>query len=443
MASGPRRRIALRLALAFVAVAVVGVALVSVLAVVFSEHDISRLEQQRRDDLVRSLTIDAAATYNTGKPGWSDVDLRPALQHAASSGTEVTVLDANGNFVASNMEGSVHGLDVHASPIMLNENRIGTLFVRFSGRSLVASVDSLRTSVIGAVLAAAGLAAVLALVVALIVSRRITRPVAQLLESARAMRDGDRQARVGHIKGAPAELAELATTFDAMAESLARQEQLRRDLVADVAHELRTPVAVLQANCEALLDGVVEHTPAQTASLHEEVVRLGRIVDDLQRLAAAKAAAVQLNLEPCDLAEIAETAGETWETRFSLAGLAFTRKLESAVVEADAGRMHQVIANLLTNAMKFTPRGGEVVLSVSVNGGDARLEVRDSGVGIAKSDQVHLFERLWRATNSGPEGSGIGLAVSAELVRAHGGTIEVVSEPERGSRFTVVLPLID
>ena len=181
------------------------------------------------------------------------------------------------------------------------------------------------------------------------------------------MRDGDRQARVGHIKGAPAELAELATTFDAMAESLAGQEQLRQDLVADVADELRTPLAVLQANCEALLDGVVEHTPAQTASLHEEVVRLGRIVDDLQRLAAAKAAAVQLILEPCDLAEIAEAAGETWETRFSLAGLEFTRKLEPAVVEADAGRIHQVIANLLSNALKFTPRGGEVVLSVSVD----------------------------------------------------------------------------
>lgn len=443
MASGPRRRIALRLALAFVAVALVGVVLVSVLAVVFSEHDISSLEQQRRNDLVRSLTIDAAATYNTGRPGWSDVDLRPALQHALSSGTQVSVLDTNGNVIASNMQGTVYGPDVHASPIMLNENRIGTLLVRFSGRSLVASVDSLRTSVVGAVIAAAGLASVLALVVALIVSRRITRPVTLLINSARAMRDGDRQARVGHMKRAPAELAELATTFDGMAESLAQQEQLRQDLVADVAHELRTPLAVLQANCEALLDGVVEHTPAQTLSLHEEVVRLARIVDDLQRLAAAKAAAVQLILEPCDLAEIAETAGEAWETRFSLAGLEFIRRLESAVVEADAGRMHQVIANLLTNALKFTPRGGKVVLSVSVVGDSARLEVRDTGVGISNSDQAHLFERRWRATDSGPNGSGIGLAVAAELVRAHRGTIEVVSEPQRGSRFTVVLPLMD
>jgi two-component system sensor histidine kinase BaeS len=295
--------------------------------------------------------------------------------------------------------------------------------------------------VIGAVVAAAGLAAVLALVVALVVSRRITRPVAQLLESARAMRDGDRQARVGHIPRAPPELAELAATFDAMAESLAVQEGLRRDLVADVAHELRTPVAVLQANCEALLDGVVEHTPAQTASIHEEVVRLGRIVDDLQQLAAAKAAALQLILEPCDLAEIAKTAGDTWESSFSLAGLTFTRALQPAVVEADVGRVHQVVVNLLSNALKFTPKGGEVVLSVFVQDDAARLEVCDTGVGIAKSDQAHLFERLWRAATSGPEGSGIGLAVSAELVRAHGGTIEVVSELQRGSRFTVVLPL--
>ena len=433
----------MRLAVALVVVAVLAVALVSVLAVVFSNRDINRLEDQRRSDLTRSLAIDAAATYNTGRPGWSDVYLQPALAHAASTGTQVEVVDGNGAVVASSLAGSIGQAGVVETPIMLNDNRIGTLYVKFSGRSLLTSVDNLRASVAGAVVAAAGLAAVLALVVALVVSRRITRPVALLIESARAMRDGDRQARVGPIKGAPAELAELAMTFDSMADALASQEQLRRDLVEDVAHELRTPVAVLQANCEALLDGVIEHTPAQTASLHEEVVRLGRIVDDLQTLAAAKAAAVQLTLEPRDLAEIAQVAGEAWETSFAVAGLSFTRSLRPATVEADAGRLHQVIGNLLTNALKFTPRGGRVVMSVSSNETHARLEVQDSGVGIEPAEQGHLFERLWRgASSEQAEGSGIGLAVAAELVHAHRGTIEVESRPGRGSRFTVVLPLV-
>ena len=108
--------------------------------------------------------------------------------------------------------------------------------------------------------------------------------------------------------------------------SLADQERLRRDLVQDVAHELRTPLAVLQANCEALLDGVVEHTPAQTASLHEEVMRLARIVDDLQTLGAAKAAALELTLAPCDLAEIARGAAEAWEASFLVKRIEFTRQ---------------------------------------------------------------------------------------------------------------------
>jgi two-component system sensor histidine kinase BaeS len=443
MSRGPGPRIALRLAVALVVVAILGVALASGLAVVFSGRDITSLEQQRRSDLIRSLVIDAAGAYNTGKPGWSDVDLQPALAHAASSGTQVEVVDQSGNVVTTDLVGSVHQPGLQVSPILLNQNRIGTLYVKFSGRSLLASVDNLRSSVAGAVVAAAGLAAILALAVALVVSRRITRPVALLIESARAMRDGDRQARVGPIKGAPAELAELAMTFDSMADSLAGQERLRRDLVEDVAHELRTPLAVLQANCEALLDGVIEHTPAQTASLHEEVVRLGRIVEDLEVFAAAKAAAVELRLAPCDLAEIAQGAGESWATTFALAGIDFTRSLETVTVEADAGRMHQVISNLLTNALKFTPAGGQVTLSVSPVDSEARLEVRDTGVGIAPADQSRLFERLWRGSGpQQPDGSGIGLAVAAELVHAHRGTIEVDSEPGRGSVFAVVLPVL-
>ena len=187
--------------------------------------------------------------------------------------------------------------------------RIGTLLVRFTGQGLTASVYNLRASLVRAVIGAAGLAAVLALLAAVLVSRRITRPVTRLIESVRAMGRGDEQARVGQVAGAPAELRELAVAFDQMADTLIAHEQVRRNLVADVAHELRTPVAVLQANTEALLDGLVAHTPEQTVSLHEEVLRLGRMVEDLQTLAAAEAAALQLSRQPCDLAQIAGGGG--------------------------------------------------------------------------------------------------------------------------------------
>jgi len=437
-----QRPVGLRLALAFVAVAVLAVALVAILAVLFTDKDIAVLVQQRRDDLTRSLAADAVSTYKTGQPGWTDVYLTPALELAASDGAQAAIFDGRGKLVTSTLgtSGGTAGLD--RRPLMLGGRRIGTLLVRFTGQGVGASANNLRVSLIRAVIGAAGLAAVLALLVALAVSRRITRPVIRLIESARAMGHGDRQARVGDVPGAPAELRELAVTFDQMADTLAAQEQLRRDMAADIAHELRTPVAVLQANTEALLDGVLAHTPEQTASLHEEVLRLGRMVEDLQTLAAAEAAALQLSLRPCDLAQIAAAAAEDWEASLTAAGISFQRELEPAPVLADPGRLHQVIGNLLSNALKFTPAGGRIEMLLSQADGQARLEVRDTGPGISPEDQPHVFDRLWRGTQASQiTGSGIGLAVAAELTRAHQGTIELSSELGIGSQFTLTMPL--
>jgi two-component system, OmpR family, sensor histidine kinase BaeS len=433
--------VGLRLALAFIAVAVLAVALVAVLAVLFTDKDISALVQQRRDDLTNSLAADAVSTYDTGKPGWYDVDLAPALKLADSDGAQAAVLDDHGHVVASTLGPRIPSGAIRRE-LTSGGQRIGTLLVRFTGQGLTASANDLRASLVRAVIGAAGLAAVLALLAAVLVSRRITRPVTRLIESVRAMGRGDRRARVGQVADAPAELRELAVAFDQMADNLTVQEQLRRNLVADVAHELRTPVAVLQANTEALLDGLVAHTPEQTASLHEEVLRLARMVEDLQTLAAAEAAALQLSRRPCDLAQIAAAEAAEWDASFATAGVSFTRRLEPAPVLADPGRLHQVITNLLSNALKFTPPGGQVGMSLSRNGGQARLEVSDTGPGISPDDQVHVFDRLWRGAGAAQTaGSGIGLAVAAELARAHEGRIEVASEPGCGSRFTLVLPL--
>jgi two-component system, OmpR family, sensor histidine kinase BaeS len=434
--------VGLRLALAFIAVAVLAVALVAVLAVLFTDRDISALIEQRRSDLTNSLAADAVSTYNTGKPGWYDVDLAPALKLADSDGAQAAVLDDQGRVVASTLTdpGSLSG--IIRRQLTSGSQQIGTLLVRFTGQGLTASAYHLRASLVRAVIGAAGLAAVLALLAAVVVSRRITRPVTRIIESARAMGRGDRRARVGQIADAPAELRELAAAFDQMADSLTAQEQLRRNLVADVAHELRTPVAVLQANTEALLDGLVAHTPEQTVSLHEEVKRLGRMVEDLQTLAAAEAAALQLSRQPCDLAQIAAEEADDWDASFAAAGVSFTRRLEPAPVLADPVRLHQVITNLLSNALKFTPPGGQVRISLSPGGGKARLEVSDTGPGMSPDDQAHVFDRLWRGAGAArTAGSGIGLTVAAELARAHEGNIDVASELGHGSRFTLVLPL--
>lgn len=435
--------VARRLAVAFVAMAVLAVVIVTGLVIALGGRDINAMVQERREDLTRSLRANAAATYNTGTPGWSDVDLQPALDLAARSGTTFAVLDNHGNVVASTIGDPSIMASAARSPITVRDQRIGTLVVSYTDRGLVDSADDLRFSLTKAVVGAAALASLLAVIVALLVARRLTRPVVQLIRATRSMSEGDRGVRVGHLANAPRELEELAASFDSMAGALTEQDQLRRNLVSDIAHELRTPVAILQANCEALLDKIVPHTPAQTASLHEEVLRLAGLVDDLQSLASADAASLHLSLVPCDLAVIADVAVDAMAPRIKAADLTVTRALEPALIDGDPVRLHQAITNVLTNAQKFTPAGGRINVDLTSRSGRARLAVSDTGPGISGEDQAHIFERFWRGRNAGSTaGSGIGLAVVAQLVDAHGGSVAVDSQPGIGTSIVLSFPLV-
>jgi two-component system, OmpR family, sensor histidine kinase BaeS len=431
--------IGLRLALAFVAVALAAVALIAIMTAAFAAADVSHLAQQQRRDLTRAMTVAAGAAWDKTN-GWQGADLESVLDVGNRIGADVQIADGAGRAVAASPTFARGTGPVYRDSVVVRGQRVGTVTVRLTGAGFVAADNALRAALWRAIAGAAGLAALFALLVALGVSRRITRPVIRLIEVARAMGHGDRTARVGEIR-APDELHELAGTLDWMAETMARQEQLRRDVVADVAHELRTPVAVLQAGHEALLDQVVEPTPAQLSSLRDEVLRLARMVDDLHTLAAAEAAALQLTRAPSDLAEIAAAAADSMAARFDAAGLTLRRRLTPVTVMADAGRMHQVITNLLSNALKFTPPGGEVTLEAGLSDGRAVLSVSDTGSGIPADELPLIFDRFWRGkTATGATGSGIGLAIVAELVRAHDGQVEATSSPERGTQVTVSLP---
>ena len=226
-----------------------------------------------------------------------------------------------------------------------------------------------------------------------------------------------------------------------MADALELEDELRRVLVADVAHELRTPLAILQATTEAMADGITEPTAATLSSLHDETLRLGRIVEDLEVLASAEAAELSMEFKPVDLALVAGEAADALEGQLVSAGLSLTRDLEPAVVRGDKNRLHQVVTNLLTNAIKFTSAGGAVSVSVSMRDRVARIVVEDSGRGIPPDDLDHVFDRFWR----GPDvrhtaGSGVGLAVVQELVRAHKGEVSVSSREGFGATFVVTIP---
>jgi signal transduction histidine kinase len=432
--------LALRLALGFLGVALAAVALLAGLTAVFAARDVSSLARSQRGELTTAIAAAAGAAWErTGS--WSGADLSPALDLAARTGADAQIRDNRGAVVASSPGyGAQAGRPTFSSPVRVDGRRVGTAVVRFTGAGIGSADHALETALLRALAAAAGLAALLALVTALAIARRLASPVARIISVTRAMGSGQRDARVGAVR-APAELRELATAFDQMADRLDRNEQLRRDLVADVAHELRTPVAILQAGHEALLDGVAEPTPAELASLRDEVLRLARMIGDLQRLSAADAAALQLTRRRCDLASIAADAADSLASRFDAAGTVLERRLTGVDVLADRRWLHQLVTNLLTNALKFSPAGSRVIVEVRPEPDAAVLTVTDSGIGIPAADMPHIFERFWRGSPAAQTpGSGIGLAIAAELATAHGGDLAATSRPGAGTQMTLTLP---
>jgi two-component system, OmpR family, sensor histidine kinase BaeS len=439
----PRPRgdsLSMHLALGFLGVALAAIALVTGLTVAFAAADVGDLVTQQRTNLTEAVAGAAGASW-AQQSSWDGADLGPTLDLVSRTGVEAEILDQDGSLVTTSANfAALAGMSQVSAPVVFNGQRVGTVIVRFSGSGLGSADHPLRSALVRAVAAAAGLAALLALVSGFVVARRLTRPVGHIISVTRARGGGERSARIGEVR-APSELREMGMVLDQMADMLDRNEQVRRDLVADVAHELRTPIAVLQAGHEALVDGFAEPTPDQLASLRDEVLRLARMVDDLQSLAAADAAALHLAQRPSDLADIAATAADSLAGRFSAAGISLERRLEWAEILADPRWMHQVVTNLLTNALKFSRPGGTVSIDTGMAGTEAILHVSDTGIGIPPAELPHIFERFWRGRQaSQTSGTGIGLAIAAELVRAHGGNLTAESEPGVGTRMTMRLP---
>ena len=442
----------MRLALAFLGVALVAVVLVATLTAVFSAVDVSSLANRQRDELAGAVAVEAGNAWEQNQ-GWADADLiLSSTDLAEQSGVQLQVRDAAGLVVAATRGFASAPGPRDSAPVLVGGQRVGSVLVGLTASGLGAADAILRTALLRAIAGTAGLAALLALVAGLGVSRRITRPVARLIAVTRAMASGDRSSRAGEIK-APGELRELAAAFDHMADTLDYQDKIRRDMVASVAHELRTPVAVLQAGHEALLDGVTEPSPEELGSLRDEVLRLARMVDDLQTMAAADAAVLQLTRERHDLADIAGAAADSLARRFEAAEVTLDRQLARAPVLADERWMHQVVTNLLGNALKFTPAGGTVTISTGTvstgrtgrgesGGSGAVLAVTDTGIGIPADELPRIFDRFWRGQAAAQtSGSGIGLAIAAELALAHGGTLTAASEPGEGTHLTLSLLL--
>jgi signal transduction histidine kinase len=289
------------------------------------------------------------------------------------------------------------------------------------------------------------IAGLVALLLALVFASTILKPIRTLKAAASRMEKGDLSQRAS-IK-ARGEIGDLAHAFNTMADSLSRSEQLRRNLVSDVAHELRTPLMNIRGYLELLQDQVLEPTPETLASLYEETSLLSRLVADLQDLSLAEAGQLRLARQPISLEEVISQAAQIVQPHLAQKNLTLRVHIppDLPCVEADQERVAQILRNLLSNAIMHTPSDGEISITASVIEAMVKVSVQDSGVGIAPEHLPYLFERFYRADSSRARttgGTGLGLAIVKQVVEAHGGQIVVDSQPGKGACFTFTLPAV-
>jgi signal transduction histidine kinase len=326
----------------------------------------------------------------------------------------------------------IEGEPILAFLMPLQDNSLEAVESRF--------VTSVNRSLLIAMLAGG----LVALLLSLALSHSILRPIGELTRAARAMEKGDLSQRVR--VAASGEVGELASAFNAMADGLERLEQLRGNMVTDIAHELRTPLSNVRGYLEAVKDGVVLPTPALINSLHEEAILLNRLVDDLQDLAQAEAGQLSLVRQAIPLQPVVERSIYLAGPQASAKGVTIQAHIPADLpwIEADAERLGQVLSNLLANAITNTPAGGRVEVRAGQVDSLVEVSVCDTGVGIAPEHLAYVFERFYRADRSRARstgGAGLGLAIVKQLVEAHGGQVRITSQVGRGTTVSFTTPV--
>jgi two-component system OmpR family sensor kinase/two-component system sensor histidine kinase BaeS len=277
--------------------------------------------------------------------------------------------------------------------------------------------------------------------------RGIATPLSDVMAAADQVAEGDLSVRLNE-NGRRNQFAQLAHSFNHMTAELQIADQQRRNLTADVAHELRTPLHIIQGNLEGILDGVYAPDPDHIEATLDETRTLARLVNDLHTLSQAEAGQLPLTIEPVAvtdlLADIQTSFSGQVEVKNISLSVGFDGKPDDLMVQGDAGRLDQVLSNLVMNAIRHTPEGGEILLYAERENGRVTLIVRDTGEGISPDDLPYIFNRFWRGdksrTHADGVGGGLGLAIAKQLVEAHQGTIDVASTPAQGTTFTISLP---
>ena len=404
-----------------------------------------------REDRVYWITADLERTYEK-HGGWNKEALDEDTLWALMLGFRMRITDTSGRFVVDtesalaslSPSGRQRGLarlesalrrsaEYESYPLFLGGVEIGKLEASaMRPRKEAAFIERSNLFLLWSVIAMGGIAVALSA----IASRRLTRPLKRLAGAAASISEGDLTARVA-IEDRD-EIGKLAETFNRMAQELQTLEELRRKLLTNVAHELRTPLGAIRAELEGMMDGLIPAGKEQLQSLHDETGRLKRMLEGMEDVAHAQASALTIRKERVPLRPLLTNMIQRLAGAARDKGVALTLECEDELlVDADPDKLSQIVLNVLDNAVKAVAAGGRVALRASARGREVVVAVEDDGVGIAPADLPFIFERFYRGSQGG---LGVGLAIVKELLEAHGGSIEVQSAPGQGSVFTMHFP---
>lgn len=447
----------LKLTISFLLVALVAIGSVVILAHQRTADEV-RAYMFRGGALGLEPLVDDLEAYYARNHTWERAEMllaqthMPGGQHRGpgamnGSNGKLRLADAKGNLIADEegpLTGRLTSQELEAAiPLKAGKDTVGYLLPPLPLHFTAGDENLLLQRLNKAASTAALIATALALLLAFLLSSRLLRPVQALTQAARRMAEGDLGQRVS-IQGND-ELALLARTFNHMAASLQEAGERRKALTADIAHELRTPLAVQRAHLEALQDGIYPLTSENLHPLVESNALLTRLVEDLRTLALTDSGQLELERTPVDLRALLEgVVGRfTPAARGRAIEITLASEENCPLVPADPGRVEQIISNLLSNALRHTPAGGSITIHLACTSQEARIQVRDSGPGIPPEDIEHIFERFYRADKSRSRtegGTGLGLTIARQLARTHGGDLRAENHPAGGAVFTLTLP---